>query len=79
MNSKDPEHQQFLEQQLNWCKEQDDILEAIEVKLHEMRDIVMYALGYELTAFDTRDLNRRLNELKYEVDFLETHLRPVNH
>ena len=48
MNKDEQEHKQFLEQQLEWFKEQDRILEEIEMKLHEMKKIAQYALDHEL-------------------------------
>jgi len=37
MANKHQEYKQFLEEQLQWCRKRDGILEKIEVKLHEMK------------------------------------------
>ena len=42
MNNEKKERKQFLEQQLEWCKEQDHILEEIEMKLYKMKEIAQY-------------------------------------
>ena len=79
MKKEEQEHKQFLEQQLEWCKEQDFILEAIQMKLHEMKEIAEYSLNHELTATEVDRLNGQLNELKSEVHLLEKQLHSVVH
>ncbi len=79
MDKEEQEHKQFLEQQLEWCKEQDRILEEIEMKLYEMKKIAQYALDHELTPIEIEQLNGQLNELKSEVHFLEKQLHSVVH
>jgi len=71
MDKEEQEHKQFLEQQLQWCKKQNSILEEIEMKLHEMKKIAQYALGHVLTERESEQLNDRLKELESEVHFLE--------
>ncbi|MCL9633554.1 hypothetical protein L2095_02350 [Bacillus zanthoxyli] len=75
----DQEHKKFLEQQLEWCKEQDRILEEIEMNLYEMKKVAEYAFNHELTSLETDQLNGRLKELKSEVYFLEKQLHSVVH
>ena len=79
MDKEEQEHKKFLEQQLEWCKEQDRILEEIDMKLHEMKKIAQYALEHELTPIEIDQLNGQLNELKSEVHFLEKQLHSVVH
>jgi len=79
MDKKQQEHKQFLEQQLEWFKKQDRILEAIELKLHEMKKIAQYVVDHELTSLEIEQLNVQLNELKDEVQCLEKHLHSVVH
>ncbi|MDR6123770.1 cob(I)alamin adenosyltransferase [Bacillus sp. SLBN-46] len=79
MDKEKQEHQQFLEQQLEWCKKQDHILEEIEMKLHDMKKIAQYALDHELTAQEIEQLNGRMDELNKEVHFLEKQLHSVIH
>jgi hypothetical protein len=37
MNKDRHSQKKFLEKQINWCKEQDHILEGIEIGLQEMK------------------------------------------
>ncbi|MED4139339.1 hypothetical protein P4652_14030 [Priestia megaterium] len=79
MEKDDKEHKNFLEQQLEWCKEQDRILEEIEMKLHEMKKVAEYAFSHELTSLQTDQLNGQLKELESDVHFLEKQLHSVVH
>ena len=45
MDQNQKELQKFLEQQLQWTKEQVSILNVIDEKLHEMKEIAQYASG----------------------------------
>jgi polyhydroxyalkanoate synthesis regulator phasin len=78
----DQDHQEskkFLEEQVKWCKEQDRILEEIEVKLHLMRVLADYARDHELVSFEIDKINGKLDELKNKVHSLEKQLRSVVH
>ena len=79
MDKDQQKHKKFLEEQLEWCKEQDRILEEIDVKLHEMKEIAEYALEQEMTSEEIHQLNRQLNELKREVHALEQQLHTMVH
>ena len=79
MDKDQQEHKKFLEEQLEWCKQQDHILEEIDMKLHEMKEIAQYALEHELTSVEIDQLNSQLNELKREVHSLEEQLHSVVH
>ena len=79
MDKQEQEHKKFLEQQLEWCKKQDRILEKIEMKLYEMKKITQYTLDHELTEIEIEQLNDQLNELKSEVHLLEKQLQTVVH
>ena len=39
MNKDEQDNKKFLEQQLQWCKNQGRILEEIEMKLYKMKEI----------------------------------------
>ena len=69
----------FLEEQLRWCKEQDSILEEIEMKLHEMKRIAEYALEQDLATSEIDELNEQFKQLKEDVSFLNEQLRSVSH
>lgn len=79
MNKDEQEHKRFLEQQLQWCKEQDRILEEIEIKLHEMKKIAQYALNQELNPVEIDQLNSQMKELESEVHLLKKRLYIVFH
>lgn len=61
----------FLQQQIDWHKEQDCILEKIEGKLKAMKGLVQYRLEHEMTYNEVQNLNNELNYLKVEVVKLE--------
>ncbi|WP_366160977.1 hypothetical protein ABXS71_19630 [Bacillus infantis] len=79
MNCDQQEHKRFLEEQLEWCRKEDRILETIEVKLHKMKELAEFACFYELTAIETDMLNGQLDELRKEVQYLEQQLYSVSH
>lgn len=79
MDKEEQEHKRFLKQQFEWCKEQDRILEEIEMKLHEMKKIAQFALDQELTPLEIDQLNGQIKELEREVHFLEKQLHIVVH
>ncbi|KMY55502.1 hypothetical protein AC623_17435 [Bacillus sp. FJAT-27231] len=77
MDNTHQDYKNFLEEQLQWCKERDSILEQIDEKLREMKQIAEYALEYELTSIEIDELNDQLNKLKREVHSLEKQLHSV--
>jgi predicted metal-dependent hydrolase len=79
MDKDQQELKEFLEQQLQWIKKQDAILQEIDEKLHEMKRIAEYRLEHELSSAEINELNRKLNELKRDVHVLENQLREVVH
>jgi hypothetical protein len=79
MYKEEQQIKQFLEQQLEWCKKQNRILEEIELKLYEMKKIAQYARNHELTAIEIDLLNSELDKLKSVVHFLEKQLHSVVH
>jgi polyhydroxyalkanoate synthesis regulator phasin len=79
MDKDEQEQKKFLEEQVEWCKKQDGILEEIEEKLYEMKELAKYARDHELTSLEIDKLNGQLNVLKREVHFLEKQLQSVIH
>lgn len=79
MDNNQLELKKFLEEQLQWCKEQDKILEEIDSKLHEMKRIAEYAIEQKLHSEEIERLNGQLNELKSEIHSLEKQLQTVVH
>ncbi|MFK2827162.1 hypothetical protein QYG89_16185 [Bacillus sp. B190/17] len=79
MNKDEQDHKRFLEEQIEWCKKQDSILEAIEEKLYEMKELAEYVRDHELTPLEINKLKDQLNTLKQEVHSLEQQLQSVVH
>ncbi len=79
MKKDEQERKNFLEQQLEWCKEQDRILEDIEMKLYEMKRIAEYVFNHDLTPLETNQLKVQLKELESDVHLLEKQLCSVVH
>jgi hypothetical protein len=79
MNKGEKEHKQFLEQQLQLCKQRDQILEEIEIKLYKMKGIAQSVIDNKLDPAEIDPLNHQLNELKSEVHFLQKQLESVVH
>lgn len=79
MDKDQKELRKFLEQQLQWSKEQARILDDIDQKLHEMKRIAKHAVEHELSECEVNKLNTRLNDLKNEVHTLERLLKNIVH
>lgn len=77
--NQEEETKKFLEDQLEWCKEQDLLLEKIEIKLHEMKKIAESALQQDLTSMEIEQKNIELNRLKMEVGLLEKERQLISH
>jgi len=79
MNKERKGYKTFLEQQLEWTKEQIHILDEMEVKLHEMKKIAEYAEENKLSSIEAQDLNVQLVVLKNEYSALEAKRKTVFH
>ncbi|GAA0498875.1 hypothetical protein GCM10008986_27500 [Salinibacillus aidingensis] len=77
MDNNHQEHKNFLEIQLQWCKEQDNLLEQMEIKLYEMRKIAEYAIEHDLTTIESIRLNAKMDILKSEVLDLQQQLYSI--
>lgn len=49
----------------------------MEIKLHDMKRIAVFALEHELTSVESYELNNQLDKLRREVYFLEKQLHSV--
>ncbi|TWT03671.1 hypothetical protein [Planomicrobium sp. CPCC 101079] len=78
MNQEQKEYKELLEQQLQNTKEQIQILDEMDFKLHEMKKIAEYAAGDGLSPEERSNSNKQIEQLKKEVDSLET-LRYANY
>ena len=79
MNTEQQELKKFLVQQLKWSKERTKILDAINEKLHKMKEITEFSLAHNLSLSEIHKLNEQLNALKDEVYYLEKQLNTVVH
>lgn len=59
-----------LQNQLGICKEKDYILEQIQNSLHKMSAITISSLEAKHNPVEIEELNKQLNKLKEEVQFL---------
>ncbi|MEK4530614.1 hypothetical protein [Solibacillus sp. FSL K6-1554] len=76
MDKNQQELKRLLEKQFEGCKWQDGILEEIENKLYEMKELAEYARDHVLTTTELNKLNERLNLMKQEVHSLGQQLQP---
>lgn len=65
------EYKEFLKGELKRSKEHSNILDKINIKLHEMREIAEYALNNYLPKEETSRLNSQLLSLKEEITELK--------
>ena len=72
-------YKEFLEDELKRSKEHSTILDEINIKLREMKEIAEYALNNNLTKEETSRLNSRLVSLKEEIIELEKGLFYIAH
>lgn len=77
MTKDEQDYKKFLEDQLDWCMEQDLILAEIEYKLQEMKGIAKDALENGLTNGEITIMNIRLNQLNSEVFSLKEKLNSI--
>jgi len=64
----------FLQQQIQWHREQDLLLAKIEGKLRAMKALAEYRLVHDLPFNEIQLLNGQLQQLKQEVLILEQEL-----
>ncbi|WP_341202113.1 hypothetical protein [Planomicrobium okeanokoites] len=67
----DKMYKEFLESQLIWSKNQSAVLEKMESKLREMKEIAETAAGNEVSRATREKLNERMAILKNEYRTLE--------
>lgn len=72
MNQEQSERKEFLQEQLQWTRDQMDILDQMDKKLQEMKRIAEYVVGNDLSVDERGNLNRLLEILKDEYNLLES-------
>ena len=60
-----------LKRQLEVVKQQDKLLENIEIRLHKMRDIAQYATDNQLSKKESDKLNQQMEEQQSAIDELK--------
>lgn len=68
----DKTYKEFLESQLQWSKNQTAILDEMESKLGEMKEIAEQATKNDLSGSVREQLNCQLERLKYEYGLMGT-------
>ncbi|ERN52139.1 hypothetical protein [Alkalihalophilus marmarensis] len=76
MNEETKEQIVFLQQQLEWSREQAQLLEAIERKLIEMRELAEASLDSGLSQLEWESLNEQFQQLRNEVIELQRKAAP---
>ncbi len=71
MNDRIPGELEIAKKQLALCKQQDRLLEKIEMKLHVMKKIAQYAAEHELTLEEKTRQNKELEEHQSIIKGLE--------
>lgn len=71
MDKEQSERKEFRQEQLEWTKEQMDILDQMDMKLQEMKRIAEYVARYELSTDEIGKLNSQIKGLQNEYSFLE--------
>ncbi len=74
MDKETEERLAFLKEQLEWSKRQALLLEELDAKLHEMKEIAEYVQAYEWSSSEIDDLNQQFKELQQEVAVLQRQL-----
>ena len=65
---------EFLRQQVLWCQQQDAILEEIENKLYQMKELAIYRRSHDLTDAQVQQVNKEMQQLEAEIHLLEQRL-----
>ncbi|MGO4888814.1 hypothetical protein ACJ2A9_13750 [Anaerobacillus sp. MEB173] len=79
MDQDKQEQRKFLEEQLEWTKNQAQILDEMNEKLLEMKRIAQSVLEDNLSDVEKESVNDQFNRLKKEVAALEQQLHSVIH
>lgn len=68
-------NEEYLKQKLEWVKYRLEVLDEIEAKLLEMRELAEQARSQDLTTAERADLNRQVQLLEKEVNQLDNKSR----
>lgn len=55
------------------------MLDELDMKLHEMREIAQYAKSDQLSHAEREQLNQEIQELNSEVEILQQQLEHIHH
>ncbi|WP_153733065.1 hypothetical protein [Sporosarcina obsidiansis] len=73
MDKYQQEQKRFLEEQIEWCKKQDGILEEKEEKLYEMKELAEYTRDHELTQLEIDKLKRQFKQVYRAYRIINNH------
>ena len=73
------EQKEFLEEQLQWTKDQIAILDEMDKNLHEMKKIAEHAAENNLSTDEIEKQNSQLEDLQSEYSFLEAQRKTEFH
>lgn len=62
---------EYLGQQLEWVKYRIKMLDMIELKLQEMRELAEYASEHDLTDAEKEAINEQLKNMQQQVNELD--------
>ena len=71
------ELKQELQQQLEWVEYRQKMLDIIEVKLLQMREITKQAKEENLSTDEIKALNARLNDLATQVNAIDSESKRI--
>lgn len=78
MNGKE-ELKQEIEQELQWIQYRQKMLDIMEEKLLQMKELTLKAKGDNLSNRELEDLNTRLNNLSDQVKAMDSESRKKEH
>lgn len=73
------EQLEFLQEKSKWIKQRMLVLDELDIKLQEMREIALYAKNSQLSHAERERLNQEIQELNSEVEFLQQQLEHIHH
>ncbi|PID05012.1 MULTISPECIES: hypothetical protein [unclassified Sporosarcina] len=62
---------EWLKEQLEQVKQHDRVLEEIEKRLYEMKEIAEYASKYRLSGEEKREFEKQIEEQKIVIESLQ--------
>ena len=70
---------QFLEEQLEWTKEQIILLDKIEEKLQEMKRLAIYARDHQENREQIKRIQEQIFRIQQEINMLQHEFKQCTH